>query len=360
MARSKKLKEIQKQKREAIKEASKALSCAIAQTASPQGDPKPDEPYETDTQDHKPAATPPMATRDTKHAATTGENEKPVTSVASRNAAAETDPTKSTETATNNEVETGSDSEIEMLPIIINRDLFDMITDISIFARWKKSKFCALDNNSLRAFIYTWAREELPTFDESRINLIDVFIVHVYQKQFWPAWVRQAIFFCIREPHNENLKWQDVSELRKAADDLEFLALLAPHFKAKAEAAFHRDFLHRFPYIKTWDEEIDGPILIDPTLEDGEIFEPDLKQEVAVSAAEKKKGKKRKKVGQSTEIGETKTAAARRGAFSATRYIGGWSNVFPDDLPHIRKIKNFDDLMDLFIMGNIEPSWFSN
>ncbi|KAK6543485.1 hypothetical protein TWF694_000231 [Orbilia ellipsospora] len=275
---------------------------------------------ETASSTHKPSGTNKVAT-EKKENAKVGNTKKSTTESSSKNpivAACDVKPTAHNSSRNS---------------IIIQQDVYRLVTSLGIFAISKLEEFETLPKDTLIAFVYLYARQHLPKNLEeaSHKTIFEIFRQYVYPKKYWPAWVRQALLFCIQPPNCFNLKAVDVICIGRMADDLDFLEALAPWFKEKAVAAYGR----RIAAMERGLDSINGNILpLGLAAQKVEAFQGGNQQsDTGVSTSRKKKKKRGGNVMRSALT--TKDVPP----------------IFPE-LPYLLKVESFDELMDLFLLSS--------
>ncbi|KAK6532439.1 hypothetical protein TWF281_006628 [Arthrobotrys megalospora] len=250
--------------------------------------------------------------------------------------------------------------------LVVNRQLFDLVSDIGIFTRWKRDDFhINLGRNELLVFIHLYAPRWMPTVDDDLRQVRKVFFDHVYPKYYWICWVRDAIMWIIRYPAPEMISEEDIATLKIAADDVNFLEWMAPEFKARSQAHYARYNLQR---IKASKENEQNTEIAKP--ESAQVAHPTIDVNVGnISAKKPKKKKNKKKKGKEKEIddgGDQEGASVSmvspedlEEAEKASQDAAADAELFlkkqvPSRMPQVRKIGNFDDLMDVFISAMID------
>ncbi|KAF3923550.1 hypothetical protein ABW20_dc0100381 [Dactylellina cionopaga] len=251
-------------------------------------------------------------------------------------------------------IDIGSSEETTILhgkkdQIVVSPELLEMVTDIGIFAKMKKSEFEALDRNTLLTFIHLYARDQMPMASDSDEHVLKIFLEFVHKQQYWVSWVREAMLFCLRQPAVALLKPDDVTEIQKAVEDLDFLEWIAPEFKAKAVAAF----------VRRQEARANNPE--DPRSEEDVALQAQMRQNVGVidttigdeDGTKKKKKKKNKKKGKHNAAEHNQPLHSKAITSNSIDATEGQPRAIPLDMPQIRRINNFDDLMDVFVAARV-------
>ncbi|KAF3906943.1 hypothetical protein AA313_de0207888 [Arthrobotrys entomopaga] len=223
-------------------------------------------------------------------------------------------------------------------PIVIQPHTYDLVTNLSLFAILKPEEFKTFSKEALIAYIYLYAPDQLPErFEEvDHETIFNIFYQTVYPNKYWPAWVREALRFCMLPPHCYNFKAVDVLNISKMADDYDFLEALAPWFKEKAIAAYNR----RIEAMKNGPNAANGNILsLGLNMPKQSTLQAETQRKDLGEGTSKKKLKKKK-----TE----QNAGGGGKPIITTKEIAA---VFPQ-LPHLLKVESFDELMDLFLLAS--------
>ncbi|RVD85426.1 uncharacterized protein DFL_003749 [Arthrobotrys flagrans] len=123
--------------------------------------------------------------------------------------------------------------------LIVGPQLFQIVTDIGIFTKWKREDFLNLNRNDLLVFVHLYCRDKMPTADDVFCQVRRVFFDDVYEKYYWISWVRDIILTFLRSSAAAEMAGEDaIAALKVAAEDAEFLGTLAPEFKALCQERF--------------------------------------------------------------------------------------------------------------------------
>ncbi|KAK6518264.1 hypothetical protein TWF506_005424 [Arthrobotrys conoides] len=116
--------------------------------------------------------------------------------------------------------------------LVVDPELFDVVTDIGVFTKWKRSDFLNLTRNDLLVFIHLYSRDKLPKAEDTDGQVRRVFFNEVYGKYYWISWVRDIIIAFLRNPSATEMAGEEtLATLKVAAEDIDFLEHLAPEFK---------------------------------------------------------------------------------------------------------------------------------
>ncbi|KAK6347965.1 hypothetical protein TWF718_005785 [Orbilia javanica] len=125
--------------------------------------------------------------------------------------------------------------------LTVDSKLFEPVTDIGIFTKWKREEFLSLSRNELLVFIHLHCREKMPTAEASLGRVRRIFFNEVYPKHYWISWVRDVVLAFLRNPAATELAGKEtINKLKIAAEDIDFLEALAPELKALCQERFSR------------------------------------------------------------------------------------------------------------------------
>ncbi|KAK6358035.1 hypothetical protein TWF730_007389 [Orbilia blumenaviensis] len=243
--------------------------------------------------------------------------------------------------------------------LVVDQDIFKLVTDIGIFTKWKREEFLNLNRNEMLVFIHLYARDQMPTTEDSLGKVRRAFFTHVYDKFYWVSWVRDAILFFLGNPAAEMLPEEDISILNAAAEDLDFLEWMAPEFKLRSQCHVARYNLRRIQAMK---DEGQAMEVAAPVVSLG-VGDPGAKKRKKNKKKNKGKGKAvegggdgEEELGASADLqGQLEEAeTAARAAASAVDLLR--RKQVPSSMPQVRQVKGFEDLVDAFLSAAVEKA----
>ncbi|KAF3937921.1 hypothetical protein ABW19_dt0210021 [Dactylella cylindrospora] len=100
--------------------------------------------------------------------------------------------------------------------------------------------FQSLNRNTLLALIHIYDRKNLPPESFTDKQVYEQFKKCVYDSHYWISWTREAILYCVSPGFKRFLKKENVESIQRAANDYEFLRVLAPRFRERNDARKER------------------------------------------------------------------------------------------------------------------------